>query len=151
MLKVEKGKDIKKYQHHYKDDIKTELETVYITTSGDKYLKKMDALYAQSQIQKAKESREKRRKVIMSMVDILLNVLKENNWGVFYKSEPMQTLTLQDDAPLLRINEVDNESIETAVLSVIEGLKTKELKDWAQKETEDTTLPSPTDSSQKNS
>ena len=85
------------------------------------------------------------------MVDILLHVLKENNWGVFYKSEPMQTLTLQDDAPLLRINEVDGESIEDAVLSVIEGLKTKELRDWTQKETEDTTPPSPTDTKPTNS
>ena len=85
------------------------------------------------------------------MVDILLHVLKENNWGVFYKSEPMQTLTLQDDAPLLRINEVDGESIEDAVLSVIEGLKTKELTDWTQKQIEDTTPPSPTDTKPTNS
>ena len=81
----------------------------------------------------------------MSMVDILMRVLKENNWGVFYKSEPMQTLTIQDDAPLLKINEVDAESIEDAVLSVIGGLQTKELKDWATKETEGTTPPSPID------
>ena len=84
----------------------------------------------------------------MSMVDILINILKENNWGVFYKSEPIETLILQDDSPLLRINEVDNESIEDAVLSVINKLQTKELKDWATKETEDTALPSPTDLSQ---
>jgi len=151
MLKVKKEIGIKKYQPHFRDEIKAELDTVYITTSGNRYLKKMDALCAQAQIQQAKESREKRRKIIMSMVDILLHVLKENNWGVFYKSEPMQTLTLQDDAPLLRINEVDGESIEDAVLSVIEGLKTKELRDWTQKETEDTTPPSPTDTKPTNS
>ena len=139
---------IEKLHNPYETKIKTELETVYITSSGTKHLKKMDALCAEAQIQSARESREKRRRIIMSMVDILMNVLKENNWGVFYKTEPMQTLTLQDDSPLLRINEVDDESIEDAVLSVIEGLQTKELKDWATKETEDTTLPSPIDSNQ---
>ena len=87
----------------------------------------------------------------MNMVDILMNVLKENNWGVFYKSEPMQTLTLQDDAPLLKINEVDSDSIESAVLNVIEQIKLKDLKDWAEQEKEDTTPPLPTDSSQTNS
>ena len=142
---------IKKSQHHFKDKIKRELETVYITTSGDRFLKEMDALCAQSQIQQAKESKEKRRKKIMNMVDILMNVLKENNWGVFYKSEPMQTLTLQDDAPLLKINEVDSDSIESAVLNVIEQIKLKDLKDWAEQEKEDTTPPLPTDSSQTNS
>ena len=142
---------IKKSQHHFKDEIKRELETVYITTSGDRFLKEMDALCAQSQIQQAKESKEKRRKRIMNMVDILISVLKENNWGVFYKSEPMQTLTLQDDAPLLKINEVDSDSIENAVLRVIEQIKLKDLKDWAEQETKDTTPPLPTDSSQTNS
>jgi len=140
--------DIEKLHNPYEVKVKAELETVYITSSGTKYLKKMDALCAEAQIQMARESREKRRRIIMSMVDILMHVLKENNWGVFYKSEPMQTLTLQDDSPLLRINEVDDESIEDAVLSVISRLQTKELKDWATKETEDTTLPSPIDSNQ---
>ena len=140
--------DIEKLHNPYEIKVKAELETVYITSSGTKYLKEMDAICAEAQIQMARESREKRRKIIMSMVDILIRVLKENNWGVFYKTEPMQTLTLQDDSPLLRINEVDNESLETAVLSVIEGLQTKELKDWSTKEKEDTTPPSPTDSSQ---
>ena len=144
---MKKKIDTKKYQQ-FKDEIKTELETVYITTTGDKFLKKMDAFRAESQIQQAKESEERRRKIIMSMVEILIRVLKENNWGVFYKSEPMQTLTLQNDSPLLRINEVDDDVVESAVLSVIENLKTKELTDWTKKEKEDTTPPSPTDSSQ---
>ena len=84
------------------------------------------------------------------MVDILMNILKENNWGIFYKSKPMQTLSLQDDTPLLRINEVDNESIEDAVLNFIKQLKLKDLKNWATKEIEDTTPPSPTDSKKTN-
>jgi len=144
---VKKKIDTKKYQQ-FKDEIKIEIDTVYITTAGDKFLKKMDAFRAESQIQQAKESEEKRRKIMMSMVEILIRVLKENNWGVFYKSEPMQTLTLQNDSPLLRINEVDDDVVEGAVLSVIENLKTKELTDWTKKEKEDTTPPSPTDSSQ---
>ena len=144
---MKKKIDTKKYQQ-FKDEIKIEIDTVYITTAGDKFLKKMDAFRAESQIQQAKESEEKRRKIIMSMVEILIRVLKENNWGVFYKSEPMQTLTLQNDSPLLRINEVDDDVVEGAVLSVIENLKTKELTDWTKKEKEDTTPPSPTDLSQ---
>ena len=138
--------DTEKSHNPYEIKVRAELETIYITSSGTKYLRKMDALCAESQIQRSKEAKEKRRQRIMSMVDILMRVLKENNWGVFYKSEPLQTLTLQDASPLLKINEVDNESIEDAVLDVIKRLKTKELKDWATKETEGTTPPSPTDS-----
>ena len=139
--------DTKRYQQ-FKDEIKVEIDTVYITTAGDKFLKKMDAFRAESQIQQARESKERWRQIIMSMVEILIRVLKENNWGVFYKSEPIQTLTLQNDSPLLRVNEVDEDVIESSVMAVIETLKTKELTDWTKRETEDTTPPSPTDSSQ---
>ena len=145
-----KKTDTKKSLLHLYSGIQKELETVYITSSGNKYLKEMDAICAESQIQQARESKEKRRKIIMGMVDILLNILRENNWGVFYKSEPMQTLNLQDGAPLLKINEVDSESLESAVLGFIQQLKSKDLKDWAVKEIEDTAHPSPTDSNQNN-
>ena len=145
-----KKKDITKLQHLH-NEIKTELDTVYITSSGDRYIKEMDALCAESQIQKTRKIQEKRRKIIMSMVDILINILKENNWGIFWKDEPMQTLKLQDDTPLLKINEVDEEAIEGAVLKFIEQLKTKDLTDWTKRETEATTPPSPTDLNQSNS
>ena len=80
--KIQKNQDMKKYQN-YKNEIKIELGTIYITTSGDKFIKEIDAFRAQAQIQQAKESQQKRRKIMMSMVDILIHVLKENNWGVF--------------------------------------------------------------------
>ena len=76
--------------------IKKELETVYITSSGSKYLKEMDALCAEAQIQQARQSKQRRKDRMTKLVDILFDVLKQNNWGVFYKSEPMQSLTLQD-------------------------------------------------------
>ncbi len=140
--------DTRKFLPQSYNGIKTELDTIYITSSGDKYLKEVDALCAETQIQQTKKSRERERQVIMYMVDILMSILKENNWGVFYKSKPMETLNLQDDAPLLRINEVDEDILESAVLSFIEKIKLRDLKDWATKEIEDTAPPSPTDLNQ---
>ena len=148
---MKKKTGIKKYHNPYEIKVKAELETVYITSSGSKHLKEMDAIRAESQILQARESKEIRRKRLMNMVDILMEILKENNWGVFYKSEPMQTLTIQDDSPLLKINEVDSECIEETILSFLQQLKTKDLNNWAKQENEDTTPPSPTSSSQTNS
>ena len=145
-----KKADTKKSLLHLYSEIKVELDTVYITSAGGRYLEEMDAISAETQIRKTKKAKEKRRKRMTDMVDILMNILKENNWGIFYKSKPMQTLSLQDDTPLLRINEVDNESIEDAVLNFIKQLKLKDLKNWATKEIEDTTPPSPTDSKKTN-
>ena len=121
MLKVKKGKDIKKYQHHYKDDIKTELETVYITTSGDKYLKKMDALCAESQIQQAKESKQRRGNKIMDIVNILFKILEENNWGIFYGNNPVRSLDTQDGGTLYEVNKVDLDEVERVLLNKLDS------------------------------
>ena len=126
--------DIKKSLLHLYSGVKTELEKVYITSSGDKYLKEMDALYAESQIQQAKESKQKRKDRMTKLVDILFDVLKQNNWGVFYKSEPMQTLTIQDGSPLLKINEVDTDVVEKAINDIVMNLDNEHLKNWDKQE-----------------
>ena len=110
--------------------IKKELETVYITSSGSKYLKEMDALSAEAQIQQARQSKQRRKDRMTKLVDILFDVLKQNNWGVFYKSEPMQSLTLQDGAPLLKINEVDSDVVEQAINDVVMNLNNEHLENW---------------------
>ena len=125
-----KNQDIIKLVHHPSDVIKKELETVYITSSGDKYLKEMDALCAESQIQQARQSKQRRKDRMTKLVDILFHVLKENNWGVFYKAEPMQSLNLQDGAPLLKINEVDSDVVEQAINDVVMNLNNEHLENW---------------------
>ena len=115
-----KKTDIKKLLHHY-EGIKTELEKVYITSSGDKYLKEMDAVCAESQIQQTKESRQKRRNKIMDIVDILFNILEENNWGIFYKNNPMRTLDTNDGGTLYEVNGVDLDEIERVLFNKLES------------------------------
>lgn len=96
--------------------VKSELETVYITSEGDKYLKEMDALVAEAQIQKAKESKEKRRQNIMGIMELLLKALEGENWGVYYKNEPIRSLNTQDGNRLYEINTVCLDEIERVLL-----------------------------------
>ena len=90
----------------------------------------MDALCAEAQIQQARQSKQRRKDRMTKLVDILFDVLKQNNWGVFYKSEPMQSLTLQDGAPLLKINEVDSDVVEQAINDVVMNLNNEHLENW---------------------
>jgi len=140
---VTKKKDIKKSLiSRHCDELKTELEKVYITSYGDKYLKKMDALFAEAQIQQVRQSKQNREDRMTKLVDILFDVLKQNNWGVFYKSEPMQTLTIQDGAPLLKINEVDTDVVEDAINNVVMNLDNEHLENWnEQKHTPPPSMP----------
>ena len=117
---VTKKKDTKKSLFHHYNGIKTELEKVYITSSGTKYLKKMDAFCAESQIQQAKESQQRRRNKIMDTVNMLLNVLEENNWGIFYKNKPVHSLTTQDGNTLYEVNKVGLDEIERVIYNKLD-------------------------------
>ena len=94
----------------------------------------MDALCAEAQIQQARQSKQRRKDKMTKLVDILFDVMKENNWGVFYKSEPMQTLTIQDGSPLLKINEVDEDVVEKAINDIVMNLDNEHLKNWDKQE-----------------
>ena len=99
-----------------KPKVKNELDTVYITSSGDKYLNKMDALCAETQIQLVRESRESKKEKIMDTVELVQDILKNNNWGIYYRINPMATHPMQDGGTLYKINEVDEEEIERVII-----------------------------------
>jgi len=127
---VPKNQDIVKLVRHQYSVIRTELETVFITSSGDKYLEEMDAICAESQIQQVRQSKQEGKDKMTKLVDMLFDILKQNNWGIFYKSNPMHLLSLQDGAPLLEINEVDEEIVEKAINDVIMNPDNNYLENW---------------------
>jgi len=95
--------------------LKKELETVYIDSSGKKHLNYMDALCAESQIQVCVERKLKQKQRIMDIVELIIQVLKNENWGVFYKNQPMSVLETQDGGTLYEVNQVDECEIETVI------------------------------------
>ena len=110
--------------------IKRELDTVYVTSDGRKFLKYMDALCAESQMQQCIDSKLSKKKRIMDVVELIMEVLKSENWGVFYKNQPIQPLEMQDGNALYKVNQVDEEQIETA----LEKALTKD-KPWESSQT----------------
>jgi len=99
--------------------ISSELDTVYITSDGRKFLKYIDALYSQSEIDKGIEIKLSKQERVMNIVKIVMDVLKHENWGVYYKNQPMQPLEMQDGNPLYKINLVDDEDIERALINTL--------------------------------
>ena len=95
--------------------IQKELDTVYIDSHGKKYLDYAKALYSESQIQQCIESKLHQKKRIMDIVELIMQVLKSENWGVFYKNQPIQPLEMLDGNSLYKVNQVDEGSIEEAL------------------------------------
>ena len=95
--------------------LQKELDTVYIDSSGKKHLDYMKALCAEAQIQMCKERKLQQKKRIMDIVELIMQVLKGENWGVYYRNQPIQPLEMQDGNALYKVNQVDESQIETAI------------------------------------
>ena len=103
-----------------KPTVKSELDFVYITSAGTRYLKEMDALCAEGSIQQAREFKQQKQERTMDYTEIILKAFSNMNWGVYYQSEPMHTLNMQDGAALYKINEVDEDEVERVIKGAIE-------------------------------
>ena len=95
--------------------IKKELDTVYIDSGGTRHLDYMKALCAEAQIQAVRDRKLQQKQRIMNIVELIMQVLKSENWGVYYKNQPIQPLEMQDGNALYKVNQVDECEIETAL------------------------------------
>ena len=103
-----------------KPTVKSELDFVYITSAGTRYLNRLDALCAEGSIQNAKKIKQQKQERIMDYTEIILKAFSDMKWGVYYQSEPMHTLNMQDGAALYKINEVDEDEVERVIKGAIE-------------------------------
>ena len=93
-------------------NIKKELDVVYIDSGGTRHLDYKKALCAEAQIEMCKERKLQEKKRTMDIVELVMRVLKSENWGVFYKNQPIQPLELQGGNALYKVNQVDDTHIE---------------------------------------
>ena len=54
----------------------------------------------------------------MNTLDLIIRLLSVNNWGMYYKNKPIEQLTVQNDSPLFKVNEVNLESVEKAIIDI---------------------------------
>ena len=75
----------------------------------------MEALCAETQVQQCKQAKLQQRQRIMDIVELVMQILKSENWGVYYKNQPIQPLEMQDGNALYKVNQVDEIEIETVI------------------------------------
>ena len=112
-------------------NIKKELDVVYIDSSGTRHLDYKKALCAEAQIEMCKERKLQQKKRNMDIIELVMRVLKSENWGVFYKNQPIQPLELQDGNSLYQVNQVDEMDVET----ILEKTLTKRTS-WEHSQTD---------------
>ena len=51
----------------------------------------------------------------MNIVELIMRVLEDENWGVYYKNKPLESLDVKDGSSLYQVNQVDEDQIETVI------------------------------------
>ena len=75
----------------------------------------MEARCAETQIFLCKERKLQQKQRIMDTTEMIMKVLKNENWGIFYKNQPIRTLDTQDGGTLYEINQVDECEIDKVI------------------------------------
>ena len=91
----------------------------------------MEALCAEAQIQMCRERKLQQKQRIMDIVELIMQVLKGENWGVYYRNQPIQPLEMQDGNALYKVNQVDECDIEEAMQAAL----TKKERPWETSQT----------------
>ena len=101
--------------------IKTEIERVYLTSDDKKFLNEYEAIIHESELEDKRKQNRKWRQMKTDLAEIVLKVLEKERWGIFFKSEPMQSLPVQDSpTTLYKVNEVKEEMLVDAIRKQIE-------------------------------
>ena len=108
-----------------KSYLKTEIAGVYLTSDGKQFFDEYLAVIHESTLDKQREINRRWNKMKTRIAEIVCEILKEKQWGIFFKNEPMQSLPVQDNTALYKINEVKKDELVDAIEQAIEERMTE--------------------------
>ena len=101
--------------------IKTEIKTVYLTSDDKNFLDEHQAIIHESELDTKRKQDRRWEEMKSELTEIVLAVLENERWGIFFKSEPIQVLPVQDSATTLyKVNEVNRDQLVESIKVQIE-------------------------------
>ena len=108
------------YVTRLKSWIKTELRTIYLTSDKKQYLNEYEALIHESALEENRKMNRRWEEMKTNIAELVCEVLKKKQWGIFFKNEPVQSLPVQDSTTLYKVNEVKEDELVCAIKETIE-------------------------------
>ena len=65
----------------------------------------------------------------MNIHKLLSRILAENDWGVFFKGEPIEGYPTQDGVKMYKVNEITADKLYDAIDNTLHGLMSKTVID----------------------
>ena len=97
--------------------LKTELVQVYLTSDDKTFLSREEALIRELELFKDKENKDKENEMNNNIYNLIAKILAKNDWGLYFKGEPLQSLPIQDGCKMFKVNDVNLDSLHGAVMS----------------------------------
>ena len=98
-----------------KSFLKTELAIVYLTSDDIKFLNEYQAVIHESSLREKKTTDRRWEQMKTKIAELVSEILKEKQWGIFFKNEPVQALPVQDNTTLYKVNEVKDDELFDAI------------------------------------
>ena len=96
--------------------IKTELATISIATDNKRFLNEHEAIIHEANLEEKRKQHRSWEIMKQDIANMVLEVLKKNRWGIYFKSEPMQVLPVKESSTtLFKVNEVNIDEFEQAI------------------------------------
>ena len=115
--------------------LKTELATAYLTTDDKKFLDINDAIEHQGILEKHKEKKMEEIQMVVDVKNLIKEVLEKNDWGIYFKAEPISSLPVQDNSKIYKVNDVTADRFMDAIDAEIQSNSARK-EEW--KETPNT-------------
>jgi len=105
-----------------KSFLKTELAAVYLTSDDVKFLDEYEAIIHESSIHQKKTINRRWITMKTKIAELVCEILKKKQWGIFFKNEPIQALPVQNNTTLYKVNEVKEDELLDAVEQEMERM-----------------------------
>ena len=108
--------------------VKTELSTTYLTSDGGRFFDEYEAVEYEYSLQQSIDKERRLNIMKTKIAELVCDIIKKKQWGIFFKHEPMKALPVQDETSLYKINEVNRDELMDAVIQALEE-RTSEWRD----------------------
>ena len=119
-----------------KSYLKHELDRIWITSDEKKFLRIDDALKHEETLEKKRAIIQKEEDKVTEIHKLFLKVLNSNNWGLYFKGEPISRIPTNDDSMVYKVNEVKFERLIEEIQNTLESdcqenEQEKPTEDWS--------------------
>ena len=103
---------------------------MYLTTDDKRFLNKYKAIIHESELEEKRNKNRRWEQMKTDIAELVCEVLKDKQWGIFFKHEPVQALPVQNNTVLYKVNEVKEEELVSAVKEAIQNRIRERTDEW---------------------